>query len=124
MMSDNDTTRLDAQLQQLHMHHIHSHYQPLADEAAEQQLSHVDYLARLIEGEATLRENRSINRRIDNARFPVLKTLDAFQWSCPRRSTARKSRICSDWPSWQRRPTLSLLVTSVSAKPTYPSRCF
>ena len=85
MMNENDTTRLDAQLQQLHMHHIHSHYQPLADEAAEQQLSHVDYLARLIEGEATLRENRSIKRRIENARFPVLKTLDTFQWSWPKK---------------------------------------
>jgi DNA replication protein DnaC len=85
MMNDNDTTRLDAQLQQLHLHHIQSHYQALAGTAAEQQLSHVDYLAQLIEGEATLRENRSINRRIDNARFPVLKTLDAFQWSWPKK---------------------------------------
>jgi len=45
----------------------------------------VDYLAQLIEGEATLRENRSIKRRIDNARFPVLKTLDTFQWSFPKK---------------------------------------
>jgi DNA replication protein DnaC len=85
MMNENDTTRLDAQLQQLHLHHIRSHYQAFANEAAEQQLSHVDYLAQLIEGEATLRENRSIKRRIDNARFPVLKTLDTFQWSWPKR---------------------------------------
>jgi DNA replication protein DnaC len=85
MMNDNDTTRLDAQLQQLHLHHIQSHYQGMAAKAAEQQLSHVDYLAQLIEGEATLRENRSIKRRIDNARFPVLKTLDTFQWSWPKK---------------------------------------
>ena len=84
-MDENDTIRLDAQLQQLHLHHMQSHYQPLANQAAEQQLSHVDYLAQLIEGEATLRENRSIKRRIDNARFPVLKTLDTFQWSWPKK---------------------------------------
>jgi DNA replication protein DnaC len=85
MMNDNDTARLDTQLQQLRLHHIQSHYQALAGKAGEQQLSHVDYLAQLIEGEATLRENRSIQRRIDNARFPVLKTLDTFQWSWPKK---------------------------------------
>jgi len=85
MMNDNDTTRLEAQLQQLRLHHIQNHYEALAGKAAEQQLSHVDYLAQLIEGEATLRENRSIKRRIDNARFPVLKTLDTFQWSWPKK---------------------------------------
>ena len=84
-MDENDTIRLDAQLQQLHLHYIQGHYQPLANQAAEQQLLHVDYLAQLIEGEATLRENRSIKRRIDNARFPVLKTLDTFQWSWPKK---------------------------------------
>ena len=84
-MNNNDTTRLEAQLQQLHLQHIQNHYEALAGKAAEQQLSHVDYLAQLIEGEATLRENRSIKRRIDNARFPVLKTLDTFQWSWPKK---------------------------------------
>jgi hypothetical protein len=28
-----------------------------------------------------MRENRSIERRIKNARFPVLKSLDDFQWT-------------------------------------------
>ena len=37
------------------------------------------------EGETTLRENRSIERRIRNARFPVLKTLEEFQWSWPKK---------------------------------------
>src|SRR5262249_53867051 len=56
-----------------------------ASKAAERQRSHVDYLAQLVEGEATLRENRSIERRIKNARFPVLKTLEDFQWSWPKK---------------------------------------
>ena len=75
-----DTRRLD---EQLHLHHIRSHYEEQGNKAAEQQHSHVHYLAQLIEGEATARESRAIQRRIDNARFPVLKTLDAFQWSWP-----------------------------------------
>lgn len=80
-----DTRRLDEQLQQLHLHYIRSHYQEHANKAAEHQHPHVDYLAQLIEGEATARENRAIQRRIDNARFPVLKTLDTFQWSWPKK---------------------------------------
>ena len=84
-MTSSDQTRLDAQLHRLHLHHIQSHYQAVATKAAEQHCSYVDYLAQLIEGETTLRENRSIERRIKNARFPVLKTLDEFQWSWPKK---------------------------------------
>jgi hypothetical protein len=32
-----------------------------------------------------MRENRSIERRIRNARFPVLKSLHDFQWSWPKK---------------------------------------
>jgi DNA replication protein DnaC len=55
-----------------------------ATTAAEQQCSYVDYLARLIDGEAALRENRGIEGRIKNARLPALKTLEGFQWSWPK----------------------------------------
>jgi DNA replication protein DnaC len=84
-MTPSDQTQLETQLQRLHLHHIKSHYQAAATMAAEQQCSYVDYLAWLIEGETTLRDNRSIERRIRNARFPVLKTLEEFQWSWPKK---------------------------------------
>jgi DNA replication protein DnaC len=84
-MTPSDLTRLDAQLHSLQLHHIQSHYQTFATKAAEQQRSHLDYLAQLVEGEATMRETRSIERRINNARFPALKSLEAFQWSWPRK---------------------------------------
>ena len=84
-MPPTDLTRLDAQLQRLQLPYIQSQYQALAAKAAEQQRSHLDYLEQLVEGEATMRENRSIERRIRNARFPVLKTLDDFQWSWPKK---------------------------------------
>jgi len=84
-MTPNDQTQLDAQLQRLHLHYIRSNYQPLARAAAAQHHSHLDYLAQLVDGEATRREVRSSERRIKNARFPVIKTLDDFQWSWPRK---------------------------------------
>jgi DNA replication protein DnaC len=84
-MTPSDQTQLDVQLQRLHLQYIQSNYQTLARKAAEQQRSYLDYLAQLVEGEFTAREMRSIERRIKNARFPVRKTLDDFQWSWPKK---------------------------------------
>lgn len=84
-MTPSDLTRLDGQLDSLHLSHVKSHYQDLATKAAQKQLSHLQYLAELIEGEATVREDRAIERRIKKARFPVLKTMEDFQWSWPKR---------------------------------------
>jgi DNA replication protein DnaC len=85
IMTSSDQTQLDVQLQRLHLQYIQSNYQSLARKAAEQQRSYLDYLAQLVEGEFTTREMRSIERRIKNARFPVRKTLDDFQWSWPKK---------------------------------------
>ena len=61
-MTPSDQTQLDALLQRLHLQYVQSHYLTLASKAAEQQRSHVDYLAQLVEGEFTTREMRSIER--------------------------------------------------------------
>jgi DNA replication protein DnaC len=84
-MTPTDPKRLDAQLRRLQLPYIKSHYQALATKVAEQQRSHLDYLEQLVDGEATMRENRSIERRIRNARFPVLKSLEDFQWNWPKK---------------------------------------
>jgi len=44
----------------------------------------VDYLERLVEGEAAMRRDRFIERKVRLARFPVIKTLDQFTWSWPK----------------------------------------
>ena len=77
------TATLRAHLAGLKLAHLLEHYEALAKEAGAEQWPHVDYLARLIEGEAHERETRSIQRRVGLARFPVLKTLDQFDWSWP-----------------------------------------
>lgn len=45
----------------------------------------MQYLETLIEGEAHFREDRRTQRRVTLARFPVLKTLDQFNWSWPKK---------------------------------------
>ncbi len=76
---------LPEQLALLKLPFTAEHYEALAKQAATHQWTHVDYLARLIEGEAAWREDRSIKRRVKLARFPVLKTLEQFQWSWPKK---------------------------------------
>ena len=84
-MTPHDRKRLEDQLLQMRLGYIRENYGDLAGKAAEQQLSHVDYLAQVIDGEFTMRDVRSTERRIRNARFPVIKTLDEFQWSWPKK---------------------------------------
>lgn len=79
-----DDKLLHEHLEYLRLTSIREHYEPEAKVAAQKQWSHVDYLARLLEGEAALRRDRSIARRIKMARFPVLKSLDEFDWSWPK----------------------------------------
>jgi len=77
------TDALRSQLVSLRLSHLLERFEPLAQQAGAEQWSHVDYLAQLIEGEAHAREDRSIQRRVGLARFPVVKTLDLFEWSWP-----------------------------------------
>jgi DNA replication protein DnaC len=74
------TDSLRAQLASLKLSYLLDHFESLAQQAGAEQWSHVQYLARLIEGEAHQHEDRSIQRRVGHARFPVLKTLDQFDW--------------------------------------------
>ena len=61
------------------------HYQEFASQAARKNWTYVDYLDNLVSGEAALRRDRSVGRRIRKARFPLIKTLDQFNWSWPKK---------------------------------------
>ncbi|NCD17577.1 MAG: ATP-binding protein, partial [Actinobacteria bacterium] len=80
-----DDKLLCEQLQYLKLPFILEHYRQEAQSAAQHHLSHVDYLARLIDGEALAHRDHSTERRIKLARFPVIKTMDEFDWSWPRK---------------------------------------
>ena len=80
-----DPTTLDSHLETLRLHFIKEHCQTLATAAAKNSITHFDYLAQLIEGEAALRADRAVARRIQAARFPVIKTLDTFRWDWPKK---------------------------------------
>jgi DNA replication protein DnaC len=78
----NDITDL---LSYLKLPYIREHYEPIAQIAARKQWTHVHYLSELIKEESNLKKDRTIQRRIRMARFPVVKTLDLFDWSWPKK---------------------------------------
>jgi DNA replication protein DnaC len=72
-------------LRHLSLTTIAQQYEDLGREAAREGLCHVEYLRRLAEAEAAARYERSVQRRIKAARLPVLKTLEQFDWSWPKK---------------------------------------
>src|ERR1019366_9208617 len=74
---------LNAQLDYLRLPFIRQNFEDLARQAITVQWSHLDFLSRLIQGETGTRYDRSTQRRIQNARFPVLKTLEQFNFTFP-----------------------------------------
>jgi len=64
---------------------IRENYESIAKTAARKQWDHIQYLSQLVEQESNLRRDRCIQRRINQARFPVIKTMDQFDWSWPKK---------------------------------------
>jgi len=61
------------------------HHQSLAKEAVEKNWTPLDFLSRLVEGEALRRKDRATQRRLQAARFPIIKTLEQFNWAWPKK---------------------------------------
>lgn len=67
-------------LKRLRLPVIASSYERLAEEAIANKVSYEDYLCCLLEQQIEVREANGRKRRISEAKFPVLKTLDAFNF--------------------------------------------
>lgn len=81
-MNDDD---LKKHLNYLKLPYTRDNYESAGKSAARKQWTHVHYLSELIKQESGLRQDRIIQRRIRMARFPVVKTLDQFNWSWPKK---------------------------------------
>jgi DNA replication protein DnaC len=82
---DHELHAFHAHLDYLKLSYVREHYAEFTREAAAASADHLALLMRLVEGEAHLRQDRSVERRIRLARFPVRKTLDQFDWTWPRK---------------------------------------
>jgi DNA replication protein DnaC len=72
---------LEAYLKRLRLPAIGRHYQELARQAAQGNLPYEAFLLALVEIEAQQREENAHQKRLRMARFPVIKSLDQFDFT-------------------------------------------
>jgi len=77
--------QLLSELLYLKLSYFREHHQSLAQEAAQKNWSPLDFLGRLVEGETLQRKDRATQRRLQGAHFPLLKTLEQFNWNWPKK---------------------------------------
>ena len=78
-------TPLETNLNYLKLPYIRKNLDLLTQQATEKQWSFTQYLRTLIEGEVQLRLDNKVARRIGAARFPVIKSMESFDWSWPKK---------------------------------------
>jgi DNA replication protein DnaC len=77
------SARLQDHLRTLRLTSLLENAVPAAEAAAREGRSHLQFLEELLAGEVALRQDRSVQRRIQEARFPVIKTLAGWDWHWP-----------------------------------------
>ena len=78
--SEKPTVLLEHHLKQLKLPTMLREYAPVAASCSKDRCDYPTYLLRLAERELIDREKRAAERRIKAARFPVIKTLDTFDF--------------------------------------------
>ena len=77
--------QLNQHLVYLKLSYFREHHSKLAKQAAQENWSATDLLNRLVEGEALRRKDRGTQRRIQAAHFPMIRTLEQFNWVWPKK---------------------------------------
>lgn len=87
---------LRGQLARLGLHAMAAQFETEADRAAKSESTYTAFLARLVELELAEKADRSIHARMARARFPMLRTLEAFDFSFqPGLSAARVRELAT-----------------------------
>ncbi|HBR71197.1 MAG TPA: ATP-binding protein [Candidatus Moranbacteria bacterium] len=87
-MKDNKSFSKDIlknQLELLKLPFCLEHFEDISNQAAKNQLSHLDFLAQLIEGETVCKQKRSIERKINQSKFPFIKSLSDYDFTFPKK---------------------------------------
>ncbi len=81
MKKNNDM--LENKLTALKLNYFAENFRAAAQLAAESNMTHLEFLSELTDGELAEHDTRTVQRRLRNARLPCEKTLEQFQWSHP-----------------------------------------
>jgi DNA replication protein DnaC len=77
------SSTLQDNLRALRLTYLLENAVPAAEQAACNGSGHLEFLQQLIAGEVALRHDKSVQRRIRDARFPVIKTMAGWDWNWP-----------------------------------------
>ncbi len=95
-LPETESSVLKGQLTKLGLHSVAATFEAEANRAAKSETTYTAYLGRLVELVLADKADRSINARIARARFPVLRTLEQFDFSFqPTLSAARVRELAS-----------------------------
>ena len=75
--------QFEQHLSYLNLSHTMDNFKEQTLAAARKKLSHLDFLKAVISDEVSAKQQRASERRIKQARFPYVKTLDTFDWTHP-----------------------------------------
>lgn len=81
---------------QLRVPTMGAQFRRLAEAAANQQQSHLDYLEALLSAKMEERERNTVERRLRDARLPRVKTLDEFNFSAAPHIATSKLKELAD----------------------------
>jgi len=76
--------QLTADLEYLKLTHLRDHIGDFATEAARKQMPHLDFITAAVAAEAAAKRDRAVERRVRQAHFPYIKTIDRFDWGHPK----------------------------------------
>lgn len=104
--------RIDSLCQELSLGAVLLQYANLADQAARDEASYTDYLEQVLSAEAALRSERSRQMLIKLATFPVVKTLEQFDFDAAAGVPQAKLQELSGLAFIERRENVILLGPS------------
>ena len=101
---------------QLYLTTVAEQFARLAEEAVSRKQSHLGYLEALLEAEIEERERRAVIRRIKEAHFPAVKTLEEFDFQSAPHIPAAQLRKLSEGEYLERKEPVVLLGETGTGK--------
>lgn len=107
---------VEAHCRALRLPTIAAQFEPLAQDAARENQTHISYLATLLGAELDERERHTVERRLKEARLPRLKTLEEFDFAASPHIPATLLRELAEGGYLQRAEPVLLIGDSGTGK--------
>lgn len=110
------TTQLTDQFRELRLPSFRDYFRPLADQAARENQTHLEYLSELAALECEARRESRIKRLMTRSKLPMGKTWDSFEWNRLPLTVTRQMETLRDGTFLDRRENLLIFGRPGSGK--------